>query len=139
MQASCTGGVPRWVSGGGGGAECGVPDSEKNFIPQRTTSKTAAGDRGELVKGLSHVVKQMEMKELMILMVVAANFWGRVFCSGKWLWKEKSTEAVLVFLKTRVGCVSTRRKLPEEGKESLYEEAGVGVAEEEGGPGPPGV
>ena len=26
--------------------------------------------------------------------------------SGKWLWKEKSTEAVLVFLKsTRVGCV----------------------------------
>ena len=34
--------------------------------------------------------------------------------SGKWLWKEKSTEAVLVFLKsTRVGCISTRRKLPE--------------------------
>ena len=59
---------------------------------------------------------------------------------GKWLWKEKSTEAVLVFLKsTRVGCVSTRRKLPEEGEEDLYEEAVAGDAGEEGGLGPPGV
>ena len=76
----------------GGGARCGVPDIEKIFTPQRTTSKTAAGDRGKLVKGFSRVTKQMEMKELMILMVVVANFRGWVFCSGKWLWKEKSTE-----------------------------------------------
>ena len=60
--------------------------------------------------------------------------------SGKWLWKEKSTEAVLVFLKsTRVGCVSTRRKLPAEGEENVYEEVGAGDTGEEGGPGPPGV
>ena len=58
---------------------------------------------------------------------------------GKWLWK-KPTEAVLVFLKsTRVGCVGTRRKLPQEGEHSLYEEAGAGDAGGEGGPGPPGV
>ena len=60
--------------------------------------------------------------------------------SGKWLWKEKSTEAVLVFLKsTRVGCISTRRQLPEEGEENLGEEGGGGDAGEDGGPGPPGV
>ena len=60
--------------------------------------------------------------------------------SGKWLWREKCMEAVLEFLKsTRVGCISTRRKLPEEGKENLCEEAGGGDAGEEGRPGPPGV
>ena len=33
--------------------------------------------------------------------------------SAKWLWKEKSTAAVLVFLgSTRVGCVNARRKPP---------------------------
>ena len=33
----------------------------------------------------------------------------------KWLWKEKSTEAVLEMLTdTGLGCVSTRRILPEE-------------------------
>ena len=68
--------------------------------------------------------------------------------SGKWLWKEKSTEAVLTFLKsTRVGCINTKRVPPEEhvedqaenekeevqGMESREEEEG-----EEGGPGPPG-
>ena len=35
--------------------------------------------------------------------------------SGKWLWKEKPTEAVLAFLgSTRVGCISARRTPPEE-------------------------
>ena len=35
--------------------------------------------------------------------------------SGKWLWKEKSTEAVLAFLRdTRVGCVRVERRLPED-------------------------
>ena len=35
--------------------------------------------------------------------------------SVKWLWKEKATEAALRFLRdTRVGCISTRRKPPEE-------------------------
>ena len=63
--------------------------------------------------------------------------------SGKWLWKEKSTEAVLVFLKsTRVGCISTRRVPPEElakDEEEDAEVAGGRVREEgeEGGPGPP--
>ena len=53
--------------------------------------------------------------------------------SGKWLWKGKSTEAVLAFLgSTRVRCISARRTPPE----------GVGGADwgeegEEGGPGPP--
>ena len=49
---------------------------KKFFTPQRTTSKTAAGDRGKLVEGFSRVSKPMEMKELMILMVVVANFLG---------------------------------------------------------------
>ena len=35
--------------------------------------------------------------------------------SGKWLWKEKSTEAVLALLRdTRVGCVRVERRLPED-------------------------
>ena len=34
--------------------------------------------------------------------------------SVKWLWRDNSTEAAPVFLRsTRVGCVSNRRKLPE--------------------------
>ena len=51
----------------------------------------------------------------------------------KWLWKEKSTEAVLAFLRdTRVGCISTRRKPPEE-----YDGGVSGGEGEEGVPGPP--
>ena len=35
--------------------------------------------------------------------------------SGKWLWREKSTETVLAFLgSSRVGCISARREVPEE-------------------------
>lgn len=50
----------------------------------------------------------------------------------KWLWKEKSTEAVLAFLRdTRVGC-STRRKPSEE-----YDGGVSGGEGEEGVPGPP--
>ena len=58
--------------------------------------------------------------------------------SGKWLWKEKSTEAVLVFLRsTRVGCISTRRELPEERDESWHEKAWGRRGED--GPGLPGM
>ena len=57
--------------------------------------------------------------------------------SGKWLWREKSTEALLAFLgSTRVGCISTRRKPPEERNEGWHEEAGAGDEGGEGGPGP---
>ena len=57
--------------------------------------------------------------------------------SVKWLWREKSTEAVLVFLRSiRVECISTTRKLPEERCEEGHE-AGAGGEGEEGGPGPP--
>ena len=58
--------------------------------------------------------------------------------SVRWLWREKSTEAVLV-LSTRVGCISTRRKPPEERGEGWHEEAGAGDVGDEGGPGPPDV
>ena len=35
--------------------------------------------------------------------------------SGKWLWKEKSTEAVLAYLgSTRVGCISAGRRPPDD-------------------------
>ena len=60
------------------------------------------------------------------------------------MWKEKSTEAVLTFLKsTRVGCIGARRIPPEEQVEDeveVGEGAEVQVLEEgeEGGPGPPG-
>ena len=55
--------------------------------------------------------------------------------SVKWLWRENSTEAVLMFLRsTRVGCI---RKLPE-GREEC-EVTGSGDEVEEGGPGPPDV
>ena len=55
--------------------------------------------------------------------------------SGKWLWKEKSTKAVLAFLgSTRVGCISARRTPPEE-----VDGADLGDEGEEGGPGPPVV
>ena len=55
--------------------------------------------------------------------------------SGKWLWKEKSTEAVLAFLgSTRVGYISARRTPPEE-----VDGADLGGEGEEGGPGPPVV
>ena len=63
--------------------------------------------------------------------------------SGKWLWKEKSTEEVLTFLKsTRVGCISTRQVPPEELAKDEEEDAEVaegreGEEGEEGGPGPP--
>ena len=51
----------------------------------------------------------------------------------EWLWKEKSTEAVLVFLgSTRVGCINARRTPPEE-----VDGADWGDEREEGGPGPP--
>ena len=54
--------------------------------------------------------------------------------SVKWLWKEKATEAVLVFLwDTRVGCISTRRKPPEEGCDVV----GSGDEGDGGGPGQP--
>ena len=57
--------------------------------------------------------------------------------SVRWLWKEKSAEAVLGFLRgTRVGCISTRRKPPEERDEG-WEEAGAGNEGEEGGLSPP--
>ena len=53
--------------------------------------------------------------------------------SPKWLWKEMPTETVLEFLRdTRLGYISTRRKLPEEG-EGGYEEAGAGDEGGEGG------
>ena len=56
--------------------------------------------------------------------------------SGKWLWKEKSTEAVLAFLRdTRVGCMRVERRLPED----AGVRTGTGDEGEEGGPGPPGV
>ena len=52
--------------------------------------------------------------------------------SGKWLWKERSTEAVLAFLgSTGVGCISARRTPPE------VDGADWGDEGEEGGPGPP--
>ena len=56
--------------------------------------------------------------------------------SGKRLWKEKSTEAVLAFLRdTRVGCVRAERRLPED----AGVRTGSGDEGEEGGPGPPGL
>ena len=55
--------------------------------------------------------------------------------SVRWLWREKSTEAVLDFLaNTRVGCIRSRRVVPEEATR-----AGSGDEGEEGGPGPPAV
>ena len=54
----------------------------------------------------------------------------------KWLWKEKSTEAVLEMLRgTRVGCIRTRCVLP--GERLGDKEAGSGDEGEEGGPPPP--
>ena len=58
--------------------------------------------------------------------------------SGKWLSKDTSIEAVLVFLRsTRVGCISTRRKLLVERDEVWEAEAGTGDEREEGESGPP--
>ena len=55
--------------------------------------------------------------------------------SVRWLWREKSTEAVLDFLgSTRVGCVRARRVVPEEAARAASGDEG-----EEGGPGPPVV
>ena len=53
----------------------------------------------------------------------------------RWLWKEKPTEAVLEVLRdTRIGCISTRRILPEE---RLGEEmAGSGDEGKKGGQAP---
>ena len=54
----------------------------------------------------------------------------------KRLWKEKVTEAVLKFLRdTRVRCISTKRKPPEE--ECDGEVSNNDEGEEEGRPGPP--
>ena len=53
----------------------------------------------------------------------------------KWLWREKSTGAVLDFLgSTRVGCIRARRVVPEEAARAVSGDGG-----EEGGPGPPVV
>ena len=61
--------------------------------------------------------------------------------SVKWLWGEKSTEAVLSFLgSTRVGCISVRRKVPEEAAEAEdTTESGSGEEGEEGEEGGPGL
>ena len=59
--------------------------------------------------------------------------------SGRGLWREMSTEAVLAFLgSTRVGCISTRR-VPPGGVVRAEAVAGDGSRDEgdEGGPGPP--
>ena len=54
--------------------------------------------------------------------------------SVKWLWKEKTTEEVLKFLRDAgVGCISTRRKPPEEERDG----DGSGGEGEEDGLGPP--
>ena len=54
--------------------------------------------------------------------------------SVKRLWKKKAAEAVLVFLSgTRVGCISTTTKPPDE----ECDEVRTGGESEEGGPGPP--
>ena len=56
--------------------------------------------------------------------------------SGKWLWKEMSTEAVLAFLiDTRVGCIRVERRLLQDAGVRM----GCGDEGEEGGPGPPGL
>ena len=63
------------------------------------------------------------------------------------LWQvavEKSREAVLAFLgSTSVGCISVRRKVPEEAEDttgiSSGDEREEGEEGEEGGPGPPGM
>ena len=56
--------------------------------------------------------------------------------SIKWLWKERSTEAVLKMLgETRIGCISTRRAFPVES--DMEGPGGTGDEGEEGGPGPP--
>ena len=55
--------------------------------------------------------------------------------SVRWLWREKSTGAVLDFLgSTRVGCISARRTVPEE---AVRVALSAGDEGEEGGPGPP--
>ena len=55
--------------------------------------------------------------------------------SGKWLWKEESTEAVLACPgSTRVGCISAGRRPPGD-----VDADGAGDGGEEGGPGPPNV
>ena len=54
--------------------------------------------------------------------------------SVKWLWKERSTEAVLVISgNTRVGCISTRR----EPQEEECDREGSGGGGRTGGAGPP--
>ena len=51
---------------------------------------------------------------------------------GKWLWKEKSTKAVLAFLEsTRAGCISARR--------TALEEVGGADWDDEGEEGPPAL
>ena len=56
----------------------------------------------------------------------------------RWLWREKSTEAVLDFLgSTRVGCISARRAVPEEVDRADL--GNVGDEGEAGGPGPPAM
>ena len=53
----------------------------------------------------------------------------------KWLWREKSTGAVLDFLgSTRVGCIRVRSTVPEEAARADLSAGGGG---EEGGSGPP--
>ena len=60
--------------------------------------------------------------------------------SGRWLWREKSTEAILGFPRsTRVGRISTKRRMPEERGEGGHEEAGAGDEGDEGGSGLPSV
>ena len=52
--------------------------------------------------------------------------------SVKWLWRGKATEVVLDFLRgARVGCISTRRKPPEEECDGEGEE--LSQEEDEGG------
>ena len=55
----------------------------------------------------------------------------------KWLWKEKSTEAVLGVLRdTRIGCINTRRALP---RKRLGDEMSRSGGEGKKGPAPPNM
>ena len=78
--------------------------SEKIFTPQRTTSKTAAGDRGKLGKGFFVCNEANGDKLIDGLDGCGGEFLELGFLAMNWLWKEKSTMAVLGMLRdTRIG------------------------------------
>ena len=105
-------------------------DRRKNFHPAANHVKNGYWGQGKIGKRVFAYHEANGDERIDDFDDCGGGFWGVGFCSCKWLWKGKSTEAVLAVLRdTRVGYVRVERRLPEDAVVRM----GSGDEGEEGG------